>query len=355
MSPGLIIAAPASGSGKTTVTLALLRCLRRAGVAVGSAKVGPDYIDPAFHAAASGRPCFNLDTWAMRPETLARLVDRAGEGAELVIAEGVMGLFDGAPDGRGSTADLAEVTGWPVVLVVDARGMAASAAALIHGFATYRPGLRLAGVIFNRVGGPRHAGLLQETCAAVGTPMLAALPADPGLALPERHLGLVQAIEHPRLEAFLEHAADVMAAQLDIGALVAMAQPARCRPVTGQGLLPPLGQRIAVADDLAFAFAYPFVLEGWRAAGAELSRFSPLADQGPDEDCDAVYLPGHGMAAALGVDQAAPEHHVAAAFAVDRRRAVGRRPQPGEKSRVGRQAVGVQLRIAAGQVDRVAV
>ncbi len=175
MTRGLIIAAPASGSGKTLVTLALLRCLRARGVAVASIKVGPDYIDPAFHAAASGRACLNLDAWAMRPETLGALCARAGAGADLVLGEGVMGLFDGAPDGAGSTADLALITGWPVVLVVDAKGMAASAAALVHGFTDYRPELPVAGVIFNRVGSARHAALLAEACAPLGVTVLGAL------------------------------------------------------------------------------------------------------------------------------------------------------------------------------------
>ncbi len=150
MTPGLISAAPASGCGKSVVTLALLRALRNRGLAVASVKAGPDYIDPAFHSAASGRACLNLDTWAMRPETLGALCARAGAGADLVLGEGVMGLFDGAPDGSGSTADLALITGWPVVLVVDAQGMAASAAALVHGFASDRPEVPLSSVIFKR-------------------------------------------------------------------------------------------------------------------------------------------------------------------------------------------------------------
>ncbi len=153
MSRGLLIAAPASGSGKTVLTLGLLRAFRNEGLAVASVKCGPDYIDPAYHTAASGRPCVNLDTWAMSGGLLADLAGRAAEGAELVLGEGVMGLFDGAPDGRGSTADLARVTGWPLVLVVDARGLGASAAALVHGYMSYKPEVRLAGLVFNRVGG----------------------------------------------------------------------------------------------------------------------------------------------------------------------------------------------------------
>lgn len=292
MAKGLIIAAPASGSGKTLVTLALLRCLRDRGIAVASIKVGPDYIDPAFHSAAGGRTCLNLDAWAMRPETLAALAARAGVDAELVVGEGVMGLFDGALGGRGSTAEVALLTGWPVVLVVDAKGMAASAAALVHGFTDYRPELPVAGVVFNRVGGARHAALLAEACAPLGLPVLGALPQAPELALPDRHLGLVQAAEHPELEAFLDRAADLAARHLDIETLIAQARPGRLAPEAFGPVLPPLGQRIAVARDTAFAFAYPFVLDGWRAAGAELAPFSPLADEAPDAAADAVYLPG---------------------------------------------------------------
>ena len=296
---GLLIAAPASGSGKTLLTLALLRRFRSDGLSVASIKVGPDYIDGAFHSAASGRPCLNLDTWAMRPETVAALVRRAGEGSELVLGEGVMGLFDGAsggsPGGAGSTADLAARTGWPVVLVVDAQGMAASAAALLKGFAGFRSDVEVAGVIFNKVGGPGHAALLREACAPLGIPVLGALPRRADLVLPDRHLGLVQAAEHPDLEGLLERAAGWAGEHLDLAALAGLARTAASDPCPGHGgppVLPPLGQRIAVARDAAFAFAYPFVLDGWRAAGAEILPFSPLADEPPDAGADAVYLPG---------------------------------------------------------------
>ena len=188
--PGLIIAAPASGSGKTLVTLALLRALGAAGIAVTSFKVGPDYIDPMFHARASGRRCVNLDSWAMRIETLAGLSDDLGRDAELVIGEGVMGLFDGAADGRGSTADLASLFDLPVILVVDARGMAASVAALVEGFTRHRDDVEVAGVIFNRVGSEAHATILRRACDdRFAQPVLGCLPGDARLELPERHLG----------------------------------------------------------------------------------------------------------------------------------------------------------------------
>lgn len=292
MASGLLIAAPASGSGKTVTTLALLRHFRNQGVAVVSVKAGPDYIDPAFHAVASGRVCRNLDTWAMRPATIAQLVHEAARDAGLVIGEGVMGLFDGAADGGGSTASLAQLTGWPVVLVVDARGMAASAAALVEGFMNHRPEVEIAGVIFNRIGGGSHAAILEQACRPLGLPVLGAIPRAENLALPERHLGLVQAAEHPDLEAFLDTAANIVAEHLDLERLAALARPAQIEGNSGTPALPTLGQRIAVARDRAFAFSYPFVLDGWRAAGAELRFFSPLEDEAPDNDADAVYLPG---------------------------------------------------------------
>jgi cobyrinic acid a,c-diamide synthase len=293
---GLIIAAPASGSGKTVVTLAILRALTRSGMRVNSFKVGPDYIDPAFHAAATGRPCFNIDPWAMRPATIARLLDRLSADAELIVGEGAMGLFDGAIDGSDSTADLAAATGWPVILVVDVRGQAASVAALLRGFASHRADIVVAGVVFNRVGGEAHADTLRRAVAPLGLPVLGCLPRTEQLKLPERHLGLVQASERADLPAFLEAAADVAERSLDLGQLRSLARLARTRgsvePANGEAGLPPLGQRIAVARDTAFAFAYPALLEQWRRTGAALSFFSPLADEAPASDADAVYLPG---------------------------------------------------------------
>jgi len=297
--PGLVIAAPSSGSGKTVFTLGLLRALARRGVAVASAKVGPDYIDPAFHAAASGRPCLNLDAWAMRPRTIAARTAELSEGSELIVCEGVMGLFDGAdlPPGEpcGSTADVASTTGWPVVLLVDVRGQAASVAALIQGFVRHRPDVPVAGIVFNRVNSPAHRAMIERACAAAlpGLPLLGWLPRDGALALPERHLGLVQAREHAALDAQLEAAADVIEASLNLDRMMELALSSSL-PLEAekQAPVPPLGQRIAVARDDAFAFAYPALLDGWRRAGAELSFFSPLANEAAAAECDAIYLPG---------------------------------------------------------------
>lgn len=283
---GLILAAPSSGSGKTTVTLGLLRALARQGLAVRGAKSGPDYIDPRFHAAASGAPCLNLDAWAMAPERIRALA--AGPG--LLLIEGAMGLFDGAPpDGRGATADLARLLGLPVVLVVDAARMAQSVAPLVAGFARHDPGVRVAGVILNRVGSPRHEAMLRQALAPLGLPVLGALPRSAALATPSRHLGLVQAGERPDLEAFLDRAADALAEAVDLAALEALAAPL---PAAGPApLLVPPAQVIALAEDVAFGFAYPHWLQDWRSAGAEIRAFSPLADE-PVPDAGFVFLPG---------------------------------------------------------------
>ena len=293
---GLILAAPASGNGKTLVTAGLARHLRRGGLRVATAKAGPDFIDPTFHASASGKPCVNLDVWGMRPATLAGLVADLEAGADIVLCEGVMGLFDGTGhDGEaGSTAELARVTGWPVVLVVDARGQGASVAALLRGFANHYPSVPLSGVIFNRISSERHGALLAGA-AALHLPSLArlgTLPADPGLALPSRHLGLVPASENGDADAVIERCAAHIGASVDVERLLNLALRSVVSAMATAVPMPPLGRRIAVARDEAFCFAYDAALEGWRSKGAELSFFSPLADDAPDARADAVYLPG---------------------------------------------------------------
>ncbi|WP_417675226.1 cobyrinate a,c-diamide synthase [Roseibium sp.] len=288
---GLLIAAPQSGAGKTTVTLALLRALKNAGRKIVSAKSGPDYIDPKFHEAASGRPCINLDAWAMTPETVRALGRSHAEAADLLIVEGAMGLFDGAASGKGSAADLAGHLGVPVVLVIDCGKQAQSVAALVNGFRTFREDVTVAGVILNKVGSPRHEKMLRDALAPLGVSVLGALPRMDDLVLPERHLGLVQAQEHGDLDCFLEQAAALCAERIDLERFVELAAPLT-RPQEPAALLPPLGQRIAVARDVAFAFSYPHVLEGWRKAGANVRFFSPLADETPDPDADAIFLPG---------------------------------------------------------------
>ena len=280
-----LIAAPGSGSGKTTITLGILRALSQRGVAVRGAKSGPDYIDPRFHAAACGRECFNLDAWAMSPERIAALVS----GDDPMIIEGAMGLFDGAPPaGKGACADLARQLGLPVVLVVDAAHMAQSVAALVAGFVDHDPSLRFAGVILNKVGSVRHEDMLKAALEPTGLPILGTVFRQSDLTRPSRHLGLVQASEHPDLTAFLDRVAAEMEASVDLDRLATLLMPLEAAEKAP--LLPPT-QKIAIAQDNAFAFAYPHLLEDWQSAGAEVDVFSPLRDD-PVPWADLVILPG---------------------------------------------------------------
>ncbi|MCC5976307.1 MAG: cobyrinate a,c-diamide synthase [Rubellimicrobium sp.] len=341
MTRGLIISAPASGSGKTTVTLGLLRAFRDRGHPLRGAKSGPDYIDPRFHEAASGWPCMTLDAWAMTPARLQGLAS----GPEDLLIEGAMGLFDGAPpDGCGATADLARLFRLPVVLVVDAAKMAQSIAPLVRGFARHDSDVAIAGVILNRTGSPRHAAMLRRALEPLDLPVLGAIPRTEGLAHPSRHLGLVQASERPDLDAFLDHAAAIVAAQCDLEALAALFAPfARTAPGSAAPPAPaadPPAQRIALASDAAFAFAYPHLLADWRQAGAEILPFSPLADD-PVPQADLVLLPG-----------GYPELHAgrlaaAATFLDSLRRAAATTPVHGECG--GYMVLGDGLIDAAGQ------
>jgi cobyrinic acid a,c-diamide synthase len=290
---GLLIAAPSSGSGKTTVTLGLLRALSKRGVAIAPGKAGPDYIDPAFHAAASGVACLNFDPWAMRPELISANATLHRSGDRILVIEAMMGLFDGATDGRGTAADLAAMLGLSVVLVVDASHMSQSVAALVTGFAGFRADVRIAGVILNKVGGERHEMMLRQALDAIRMPIIAVVRRDTEIALPERHLGLVQAGEHQTLESFIEHAAEAVSEACNFEFLLRIARQGLNRPSTANiARLPPLGSRIAVARDIAFAFSYEHMLLGWRRRGAAISFFSPLADEAPEVTSDAIYLPG---------------------------------------------------------------
>ena len=298
MTPGLLISAPSSGSGKTTLMLGLLRALRDRGLRVQPLKSGPDYIDPAFHTAASGQPSRNLDSWAMSAAMIAGLAD--APGADLVLAEGSMGLFDGVAKpgeaGTGASADVAALMGWPVVLVIDVSGQAQTAGAIARGLAGFRAGVDIAGVVLNRVASPRHEALVRVGMAEAGITVFGALPKQASIAVPERHLGLVQAEEHPALEALITQAAALVRARLDLDALLATAaarpwQTAQTASAGTARVRPP-GQRIALARDAAFSFVYPHLIDGWRKAGAEILPFSPLADQPPDPSADTCWLPG---------------------------------------------------------------
>nr|WP_294918420.1 cobyrinate a,c-diamide synthase [uncultured Neokomagataea sp.] len=291
-----MIAAPRSGSGKTTVTLGLLAALRARGVRVRAAKTGPDYIDPAFHEVVTGSVSLNLDSWAMSDAVLTALLAEAADGAELLLIESAMGLFDGLmePEGaRGSPADIAQRFGIPVLLVLDVSGQGQSAAAVAHGFATLQPGVQVMGVLLNRVASDRHERMAKQAIEAAGLPVMGVVRRDAELALPERHLGLVQAREQEALPGLLADLAERIEAGVDLEKVLAGAVPlalttdlSACVPVV------PPGQRIAVAEDKAFSFLYGHLAQGWRRAGAELVPFSPLADEGPDMSCDVCWLPG---------------------------------------------------------------
>jgi cobyrinic acid a,c-diamide synthase len=293
MTAAWLVAAARSGSGKTTVTLGIVAALRRRGVVVRTAKSGPDYIDPAFHAAASGAPGTNLDSWAMPPALLDHLTHKAAADAQVLIVESAMGLFDGvdAPPGRsGSSADLAARYGLPVLLVLDISGQAQTAAAIARGFMLHDPAVRIGGVILNRVASDRHRRMAADAIKALALPIIGAIPRDPALSLPERHLGLVQASEHTGLASHLDRLAAMAEAHIDLGGLLTGAVTI---PHGAPGAeIPPPGQRIALAQDEAFSFVYPHVLAAWRASGAEILPFSPLADEAPAAHADTAWLPG---------------------------------------------------------------
>jgi len=280
--PALLIAAPASGQGKTTVTAALARLHARQGRRVTVFKCGPDFLDPQIHAVASGRPCQNLDL-GMCGEADARWrLARAAADSDLILIEGVMGLFDGQP----SAADIAERFAIPVMALIDAGAMAQTFGAVAHGLASYRPGLPFAGVLANRVGSAYHGELLRASLPA-GMGWFGALPKS-AASLPERHLGLLQAAEIADLESRLDRLADALAAT----AAVDLPKPVDFSPAPVPEAAPQLaGRRIAIARDAAYGFIYPANPETLHALGAELHFFSPLAGERLPE-CDAVWLPG---------------------------------------------------------------
>jgi cobyrinic acid a,c-diamide synthase len=291
----IIVAAPRSGSGKTTVAVGLIGALAHRGMAVRAFKAGPDYIDAAFLAAASGTPAYNLDSWAMPPALLDTAIHQAAAVADMLVIEGAMGLFDGipGPPGRsGSTADLAVQFDIPVLLVLDVSGQSQSSAAVVRGFVSHHPALRIAGIVLNRLGSERHTQLVREAIASLGVPIVGALSREDTMQIPARHLGLVQASEHGDLSSLLARLAQASARHLDIDAILGMASHPRIPQLAATMPLRPPGQCIALAQDCAFSFVYPHVVEGWRRAGAQIIPFSPLADEPPPERCDCCWLPG---------------------------------------------------------------
>ena len=290
---GIGVAGLNSQSGKTTLTLGLLRALAQAGHDVAAAKSGPDYIDCALLSAACPVPAVNLDAQAMTEDTLRHLATR--QPGSFLVVEGAMGLFDGTDDEGGSTASLARTLGLPIVLVIDVRHQAQTAAAIAAGFAAQLPDESpLAGVVLNHVASPRHEALIAAALAKRGVAMFGALPADAGVVIPSRHLGLVQAgelRESGKLEPVIKAAAKLVASHIDVDAIVQAGKPVSA-PVNAPPSPPPPGQRIAFARDAAFSFCYEHTLMWWREGGAEILPFSPLGDEAPDADADFVFLPG---------------------------------------------------------------
>ncbi|MTK33841.1 cobyrinate a,c-diamide synthase [Nocardia seriolae] len=300
--PAVVIAAPASGSGKTTVATGLIGALRRAGHRVAPFKVGPDYIDPGYHGLAAGRPGRNLDPVLVGAERVAPLYLHGSAGCDLAVVEGVMGLFDGRidehntePIAEGSTAQIAAMLGAPVILVVDARGHSQSLAALLHGFATYDSGIRLGGVILNRVGSERHEQVLRAACARVGLPVLGALPRMTELAVPSRHLGLIPAVEHgSAAQAAVDAMTDLVAAHIDLAAVAALAASGvqgRSWDPAAEVTADESGPVVAIAGGPAFTFGYAEHRELLTAAGAQVRVFDPLRDELPTGTAGLV-IPG---------------------------------------------------------------
>ena len=288
---GFVIAAPRSGSGKTSISLGVSRALAARGVRVAPAKTGPDYIDRALLSQATGGAAINLDPWAMAQNSLTARASRHVLGHDILLIEGVMGLFDGAISGGGSTADLAALLDLPIILVADCTSQAQSIAALVHGFSTFRDDITIAGVILNKVGSDRHEAMLRDALRTTGLACVGAIPARADLALPSRHLGLVLPGDIEGIEDHLDRLAGVIQTHIDLDLLLAMAHPVAPGTSASAGL-PPLGQHIAIAHDAAFAFVYPHMLEDWHRAGAQLSFFSPLANEAPPAGADAIFLPG---------------------------------------------------------------
>jgi cobyrinic acid a,c-diamide synthase len=307
LGPRLVVAGTSSGTGKTTVATGLLAALRRAGHRPAAAKVGPDFIDPGYHALACGRPPRNLDPWMCGTAAIGPLAARAGAGADVLVIEGVMGLFDGAADGSpSSTADVAALLDAPVVLVVDASATSRSVAAIVHGFATFDPSVHLAGVVLNRVGSDSHEEQLRSAIAPLGLPVLGALRRDDRFIWRDRHLGLVPVAEHPdEVTAGLDVLAGAVAAQLDLEAVLQIARAAPTVTV-GAPALPSAADRptrVGVLGGRAFTFTYTDTLEALAAGGADVVTVDPLHDAGLPSDLDGLLL-GGGFPETFGAELA---------------------------------------------------
>jgi len=326
---GLMLAAPHSGSGKTLLTLVILRTLAQKGVKIAPFKAGPDYIDPALHYLGCGQLSINLDPWAMRPELILSLAASASARGQSLIVEAMMGLFDGAMDGSGTPADLAQRLELPIVLIVDCSKMSHSIAAIVSGFHHFRPNLGVSGLILNKIGSKRHEQMLRQALSEINIPILGAVHRHQALVMPERHLGLVLPQNQRQFVDFIDKASDVVAPLINWdgleqlmngGATIEpdMTARAECDSIEIAHLrlnslflphflsknrftlfgkcsmsnFPPFGQHMAIARDDAFCFIYPHILMAWQQAGCQISFFSPLEDEAPSMQADSIYLPG---------------------------------------------------------------
>ncbi|MDP1819923.1 MAG: cobyrinate a,c-diamide synthase [Acidimicrobiales bacterium] len=295
LTPRVVIAGTHSGVGKTTIATGLMAALRARGLRVGAAKVGPDFIDPGYHGLATGRPGRNLDPWMCGSDAIAPLAGRAGHGCDVLVVEGVMGLFDGAADGTpSSTADVAIGLDAPIVLVVDAASASTSVAAVVHGFATFDPQVRLAGVVLNQVASDSHEAMLRAALSPLGIPVVGVLRRDPRVGWRDRHLGLVPVIERPaEATASLARLAALVEAHCDLDAILAIARRAPATTTAPPPAPAHVGDaRIAVASGSAFSFTYPDNLEMLRAAGAELVEFDPCTDDHLPDGCTGLIAGG---------------------------------------------------------------
>ena len=297
LGPRLVVAGASSGCGKTTVATGLMAAMGSRGMRVASCKVGPDFIDPGYHGLATGRPGRNLDSWMCGPDRMAPLAARAGEGADVLVVEGVMGLFDGSgdPDGpEASTAEMAELLEAPVILVVDAAAVGASVAAVVHGFSTFDSSVAIAGVILNRVGSDGHEQILRAALQPIGLPVLGALRRDPAMEWRDRHLGLVPVVEDAgRVRRSLDVLAAAVERQCDVGRIADLAAAAPRRRAGPPPEARPRGRaRVAVAGGAAFSFTYADNLEILQQAGAEIMPFDPLSDPLLPPGVDALYAGG---------------------------------------------------------------
>lgn len=296
MTKGVLISAISSGGGKTTVTLGIMRALLKRGLKIGGVKNGPDYIDPAFHQYATQNPSLNLDSFVMNDELIRHLAYRVGEGKDIIIAEGSMGLFDGVLRDigkNGASADLAAKFGWPLILIIDSSASAQTLGAIALGMKNFDSRIKFGGVILNKIASDNHRRFAEEGLRRAGVPLLGVIMRNPDIKLPERHLGLVQANETENLEQILDNLADIIEKSVNLDEILKIADSNNHAQKLSDDIAMHMPvKRVAMAKDKAFSFIYPHLINSWRAQNVEILPFSPLNDEAPDEAADCVWLCG---------------------------------------------------------------